>query len=435
MYPQNSFTILNRTFNKRKFAFFVVTFVVIVVGLILFFTRPGKLVIETEEGGTIYVATERGGELKKIGETKATFSSRKIPQEVFVMVTSGEKKTMVHTELTERKSTKRQVELKQPLEAQKVVDGSISNISIRGKKVQGVMPGEFRLINFNLETFEPIRSVFTASPQVSNVIWYNHDNFVYKAFDGRIGRFVNGKDVSSLNLGRAITGPGNQKSSVYGEKGIAGRYFLDIAKTNNRPLILLSREALFSSDDMGETMKKLVTFDRPGENYRVYADDDYIYHLVGGETADYATETEDATTEESVGSAKIYKHNYSGELIETIEINGDNALSIITTKGTTHVLTKDFIATNKVQTPEATQYFTFLRDVVEYEDRAFLLADNGVWEVGDNGSTSYLVATLPENNVGIFDSLMVEDGKILFSTGQKPEGPAVQGSIYSINLK
>lgn len=432
----NTWNIFNRSINKYRAILFAFVIIALVLVGLLILNRPAKLVIESENGADIFVTTTSGGEFQKIGTTKATFSTRKVPQDVFVMVTRESKKTIIQTRLTERKTITRKVELAPVLSISKITDGSVSNMYVDKNNIQGVLPENSRLINFGTQSSVPIRSAFAVSPQVSKVFWYDSDNFVYKSYDGRIGRFVDSIDITSLGLASVLKN-GNVPAP-YGEEGEVGRYFIDIAKTDKKPLVLLSKDKLFTSGDMGDSVSILANLEQTGSDQRVFTDENFVYYFVGDETADYASELDDKSIESGDtehGNSKIYKYNYSGELKDTFVIESDNASSVVSVSNTTYVLSSDVLTVHKDgKSWQVTPFSPYIRGLVEYDNRVFILAGDGLWEVSADGSELRVLANFPTNTIGVVNSLMRVGDKVMFSTGPKPAQPKVQGSVYSVSI-
>ncbi len=414
MYPGSS----NRFFNK-KIIVGAVLFLVLLAGVLLYLNRSGTITITSENGAEISVATEKGGSFKKVGTTKVTFKTRKVPADIYFMATKDGKKTVSGAHMVRGKNNPLELTMITKSAATKIADGSLSNVILEGTYGQGIVPDEYTLVSFKTDQDVPSRAEFAGLPYINKVVWYDVNNFVYRSFKGGIGSFVNGVPMYESAIGQQITGA--NKYAADGEYSDDGDVFEDISKVPSKPLVVMSPTNLFLSDDIGKSLRSVVSFDASQDTINsVFATDTYIYRGLGLRPADYDDDSKGSS--QSIIS-KMYQYDYSGKKIAELSIP-DSSVQAVAQKGEkTYILTPNKLVMAEGSAVTSTSlYFSYVRDLTLYGGKVILLADTGIWQISDDGKSAQLIFDFSDSGVGLARSFSTSGNSLIFGTQPDKNG-------------
>lgn len=425
----------NRQVIWKRLVVILVVVIVAIVGLALFFNRPGKVRITAEAGAEISVATEKGGKFTKLGTTSATYSTRKVPTEVYIMVSKDGKKTISSSHLKRGKTNELNLALAAPGNATKIANGAYSNVLLNGTLGQGIVPDEYTLISFQTNKDAPTRPEFAALPYIKKVVWYDANNFIYTSLNEGVGRFMGGTATYEAGLGTSVTG-GNIDDFGNDElDSIVG--LVDVSRSGSKPLVLMSANKLFLSNDMGTSLQTINTFKaNDSTNYGLFTTDNYIYRFLGEDPSAYASEGSGGkSTSTTEHASKLYQYDYTGKELASISIDDDTVRAVVSAGDKTLVLTPNkLILAKGSNTQTLDLYFTFARDLISYKGKVLLLGDNGVWQIAEDGVSLQLLYEFKDTGVGLAQSFSISGNKLIFGTQPRPEDTNHNTATYALDL-
>lgn len=414
--------------NFKRLITVSVVVLVLVVGLVIFLNRPGSLTINTEAGASISVATTKGGEFKKIGAGTATYKTSKIPSDLYIRITKDSKTTLSSARIDRRSSQTIELSLANPIRAQEITKGSVLNVFMEGTLVQGIDPNESMLVSFRTDKFETTRAAFVSLPYMKKVVWYDRDNFAYLSGESQVGQFKAGSDAGPDGIGTNLkTGP------VLGEDSAApsvSEELRDIAKSPGKPLVLMSKDHIYLSDDMGTNLREVISYKTSTEENVLFASSQSIFRVSSRQAGD---EVENEKAADKKPSITIQQYDYSGKDIATYGLEDDSPVSNVIQRGERlYVLTANslYALQGETQPQKQNLYFGKAKDIALYKDYVVLLGDDGLWNLGADGKSLQLLHSYGQNGVGLNGSMSVTaDGRLVFGTttrtGQKNDTSAM----------
>lgn len=408
--------------SKKKVIFGGILLLAVVIGTVLFFTRPGKITVSAENGAELYVATEKSGEFKKIGTTTATYSTRKVPSEVYVMATRDGKKTISGLVAERGKTKSAELTLAKQIGAKPIMNGSVSSAFFDGTLGQGIVAGDYSLTNFRTDRpDEPFRPEFIGIPYLKKAIWYDANNFVYNSFRKGVGRFVNGTHVGNEGIATSISGKDLGQIEPDEETG-ALVDLKDISRSGDKPLALLSSSNIFLSNDLGASLRSIVGFELIEDtNVGLFTTDNYIYRFAGEDPSAYASESEASEGTEEEHAASLYQYDYSGKQLTRVDIHSESIKAVASRGKKSYILTPDkLVLLENGNVSDLSLYFTYARDITTYKDRVVMLGDGGLWQIGEDGVSIQLLYDFKDSGVGLAQSFSVSGGSLIFGTEPKP---------------
>jgi hypothetical protein len=408
--------------------------VILAIALLLFLNRAGTLSISSEDGADIFVATSQGGEFKKIGTSHAEYKTRELPSDVYIMSTKGDRKTISGATIKKRGSNDTlNVTLANTVNASKISDGAVFNTFIEGPLVQGIIPEEYMLTSFRTDSFATTRPDFANLPFVKKVVWYDKDNFVYSSLRDGVGRFVNGVD-----LGRAgfASNSDRESNSIESDDGVSLIEFTDISKQTGRPLIILSDSSIFSSEDMGTTVQKIIDYKKHDGMNIIYTTKDYVFRFSGDEPSAYADEEGKPVNKPAEHTSFLYQYTYQGKEVRKISVDAESVVGVASVGEKIFVATPyQLVSANQTKESIVPLYFSYVRDLTNYKDSVVLLADDGLWKVGEDGTSMQLLYPFTGKGVGLGKSFSVTtSGQLLFGTQAKPGDTSTDSVMFSVTF-
>jgi len=393
-------------------------------GVTIYTHRPGTIVITTEPGANISIANTPGGAFTKIGTGTAKYSSRKIPSDVYVMVTTGSKKTMAGASLQRGKTQDLNLRLSNVVPAKVLVESSLSSMFIEGPLVQGIVPGQYSLTSFNsTNPTSTIRPEFAGLPYIKKIVWYDKDNFIYNTLSEGVGRFIAGKDNGNRDIGNGLSGVGLDTTT----SDTPEVQLQDFARSKDKPLVLVSQNNLFLSNNMGTNLRSISRITTPpGSINQLAVNNDYIFRFYANKPSDYE--------EDSGRTADVYQYNYDGQEINHLHIDGNYVSAIASLKDTVYAITPTGLHTVKNGAQKKVPlYFQYGKDLIEYKDSVLFLADDGLWRITDDGSAQ-LLYSFSSNGVGLSGSLSISDGQVIFGSTSSPKTSNVTTKMFTLSF-
>lgn len=385
--------------------------ITVVALLVLYLNRPGTINITTESDAEIYVSTERGGEYKKIGTSKAKYSTSRVPVTVYVMVSKDSKKTLSSVLLSRGDNKIMELSLKDKVKSNKLYDGALSYVHVDDSVVQGILPDDYSIVNFRTDREEEMRLEFVGIPYLSKIVWYDTNNFVYRTFDKEVGLFKDSTDLSTSGLAKNISliDDNNPDFEDYPA-------FYDMSKYPGKPLVLVSSLGVFVSDDMGVSVKQIVKpLSNTAETYGVFTTENNIFVYKQLEPADQ----EEHTSQKN--KVAVIEYDYTGKLIKTLDIPGGSINNIVEKNNITYILTDSGLVTIKDGiVSDLPLYFNYIRDITVFKGKLLVLGDEGLWLVDNN--SLYLMYGFEGGAVGLAESLSTSGNSLVFGSQLDPNG-------------
>lgn len=411
--------------QKRIIAAAILLFV-FVPALFLILNRPGKLHITTESDADIYVATSQDAELKKIGTGEATYSSRKVPSEVYVQIRKGTKRAVTGAIIEKRgKTDSTFLKFEQPAVATTVSKASVKNTFIEGTLVQGIASYESSVVSFSTDSYATTRAELSGLPYMQKILWYDKNNFIYKSLDGVVGQFINGEDGGNEEL--------TDFSSGGDDGGADYLNIVDFAKAPNRPLALMSPRFIYTSTNMGSTRKQIAFHEKGDELERLFASNDYIFWFAGdAPSSDLAPEK--SKTIKDIQTARIVQFDYTGKQLNDFKVAGSKVIAITSFNKIVYTLTDSALTIrNGADVKTIPLYLANPNDMIVYKDRVLVSSDTGVWQVNKERTGLGKVYSTPNGQGTIPNSLSINpDGRLLLSTRVSSEEGSSSGNIVSL---
>jgi hypothetical protein len=407
--------------NKTKIIIGSLLSLIVIVGLILFLTRPGKVTVTSESGAELSVATEKSGMFKKIGVGTATYSTRKVPSEVYVMATKDGKKTISGLVAERGKTKSVNLALTAQVSVKPIMNGSVSSAFFDGTVGQGIVAGDYSLVNFKTDRVdEPLRPEFIGIPYLKKAIWYDANNFVYNSFRQGVGRFINGKHVGKEGFANSISG--KDLDSLEPEETDDIVDIKDISRSGDKPLVLLSSSNIFISNDRGGSLRSIAGFEPTSSStVGLFTTSDYIFRFAGDDPSAHASESEAPSNNKNDHASTLYQYDYSGKELAKLSIHSESVRAVASRGKKSFILTPEkLILSEAGGTSDLALYFTYARDITTYKNRVVLLGDGGLWQIGDDGVSLQLLYDFKESGVGLAQSFSISAGSLIFGTEQRP---------------
>lgn len=407
-------------------------------GLYIFLNRPGTVIITSESGAKLSIATEKGGTFRPIGTSTARYSSRSVPVDVYVMAELNGKKTITSSQLERGKTRTITLGLSHTKTAQKIADGAYSDVLYEGTLGQGIVPDDYSITSFKTDNpNEPIRPELVGIPYAKKAIWINKNTVVYNSFRDGVGRLVDGQLLYSDGIASSISGKDLREFDPdTASNGVIN--LLDVDKSADKPMVFLSANNIFISSDLGTSLQSIVGFDAD-QNTRqsLFTSKQHIYRFVADEPAQSASEGDrkQSKKQSDEHTGKLYQYTYDGELHHTYDISAESLVAITEKGNTTYILTKEalYTATNGVMS-SVELYFTYARDITLYQDRIVMLGDNGLWQIDDSGTSVQLIYEFTGSGVGLEQSFSVSGTSLIFGTQPRPTDTDDHSKTFAITL-
>ncbi|HEY1064378.1 MAG TPA: hypothetical protein VGE30_03755 [Candidatus Saccharimonadales bacterium] len=390
---------------------------VLLIGLPLFvlavlFSGSSFVTIESEQGASIMMTDTKDGAFEKIGTTKVTHFFFRKPAVLYVSAElNGEQSiTSVKPKRLSIQSVK--LNLSTTTTAKKLSDGAVMDANFEGNKGRGIVYGQNTFVSFftnspDTDTDPQILGL----PYIQKVVWNDFNNFVYLSDGGGVGQFVGGVDKGDSEVGSLITGDVNIDTENTTEQGTP--IILDISRTGDKPLVLLSQGNIFTSTDMGSRLRAITSFEPENRETAIFTADDSIFKVT-------YPELQDAEVEDSGDKPQILleEYSYSGEKIQNTYLDDDSAVvNIIKHDDTVYILTQAGLYTVEGETVRGSDiYFANPADMVVYQDQVLVLAKDGLWKVADDKSFQ-LVFRYSKYGNGLMDSMSIDtNNQLIFGT-------------------
>ncbi len=421
----------------KKYIFGALALIFVVIAVALWLNRPAKLTVTTDSSADIYFSTEQNGEFQKIGTGTAKYSTRKLPAVVYVKSVKGNNQTISGASLKRGKAQTIKLELGSTITPQVISTGSMSNALIEGTLIQGVVPIDASLISYKTDDYMAVRPELVGLPNMSKISWFDKNNFVYKSTKDVIGQFSKAVDNGESGIARQVQGVSNLKPIDEGSDSPEPRVALtDFSRTPGKPMIFLSADSLFTSDDMGYTIKYITTHPKGGELERIYTSPDSIFWFTGDAPSD---ELSEGNTKDFLATQtnSIVQYDYTGNKVREFTAAGQTLTGVTSLNNSVYVLTDKSLTVITNNTEQVIPlYFKNPADMVVYKGKVLILTRTGVWAVGKDNASIQLLSATPGDEQGLKGSFSLNpDGRLLFST--VPGGVEAEenkSALYSLSF-
>ncbi len=386
-----------------------------------------SFVVVSDPGAKIYVATSKDEPFLEIGAGSAEYTTK---QTGFVYVQAKRDGSVSVQTVSPVDSDGKVIELKlfETKTPAVLLENPIVDSFLEDGVIYGVDKLTNSMININPTDFVPPKTSYISIPYVSGVIWLNSDNFYYNIFGGGVGSVVNNSNEGAAFL----------ENPFYSYSEVESTLTVDRFKT--QPLVILSTNSIYVSDDFGKSMKRIVVIES-NENYFFDASKEFIYYGEGLSPSEYATEGDGKEVEAALDgnlTSKLAAYDYSGNAVMRAELQGVTTITGVAN----HALSSStLVATDKglVQldvSGKVIRLYDFpfaLSDITSYENNVFLFSNSDIWLL-DLLSGSYSLVYDLGSDVYVADSVQPGEtnSEILFTT---INNSASSGAIYMLNLK
>lgn len=378
--------------------------------------NTATITVKTDPTADIYVRQGGTADYKKIGTGTAGFKTR---SEDLTFVESRYKDQVSQTAVTPRRRQNIQIEVKlQPLvKAQRISEGPLAYLHVQGNLVFGLNP------QVNNLSVKPLVKTSTnlprlpALPFLRQLIWTNNDSYIY------------------VSLGQ---GAGMVRAGVVKLDGLP---YISAAISRNRTLALLASDGVYLAESSNIGRARKIGSTVQNSTPSIFADNEGIYFssLVYEEPTDESDEPVGKETQLGVFNTK-------GKKVENFTLAIKNPLYTITPVNKTMLALlsqSELTLLDRANGSTETKSFSFgkVRDMLMYKDKLLLLGDAGLWEYSLAQNTYHKVATYPEGEEYVANSLTVSGSKLYLSTSVSDEqllssqSSSAQSSVYQLSLE
>lgn len=413
--------------DRRKIIKVALLIVVPVLLLILVLNGPSIVTISSEEGANIAVATSKDGTFKKIGTTKVTHLFFQKPSSIYVSAELKDRQTVASVKLARLRNKSVDLKLTNIVPVKKISDGAVVDAIFSGNKGQGIVYGQDILVNFLTDSPNaPVNPQFVGLPYVKKIVWYDFDNFAYQTKQG-MGQFIGGSDKGLGGVGSNTSGDVVIDPDSSTEQG--GPLIIDISRTGNNPLVLLSSTNIFTSTNMGSRLQAITSFDKAKSETHVFTTADSIFRVVNPPEGSDANAKQPQTT--------VEEFTYAGKKTRITSLDDNSEVVNITKRGsTTYILTKSNLYTiNASGTQKVDLYFGTPADMVLYKNQVVVLANDGLWKLSDDSLSFQLLFKFTNNGVGLISSMSMDpNNQLLFGTTPASSDKKSNGATFVTSL-
>lgn len=366
--------------------------------------RQATVIITAPAGASISIGTDKGADLEKAGITKASFKTREFPTMLYIRAEKDGQVTISGVEILEKRKYTVNLELKETTKEVVVLSqGSVGSPLITGSRIQGVSL-QYSLTNFRTDAFETQRSAFIGLPYIKKVVWKDADTFAYQTFAGKVGRFIGGQDLGTEYSIEARPLP----DAIENISELS-----DVSLGKNGRLYATSNNYLLVSTDFGATFKPLVKIEALSDTPKLFTTNDSLVVVDEAAPSQYASEQirrNKPAEHEHASTAFIF--GYDGKLKQKSAIEG-KPIDIISPSGEPKLITNEGISSNNLFVP---LYLTNTADAITNRSTGYTLADNGLWQLSEDGKSLHLIYDISKYGVGLENSLSIYNGKIVVGT-------------------
>ncbi len=405
--------------NNRRIIVIISAFILGIIVLLLLFFRitTATIYVTTDANATIF--SKQGSEgFKQIGKGSATVSTRDSAQVIVEARLNGQ---VVQKPVKPQANRTVDVNLTfQPLvDAKFIAPGPLMYPFIEGNFIYGINSHTNTLAVFPINNTNTVKPVIPSIPFISQVLWQSATNFLYVTLGRGAGLVQNNKVLEDEVFEYSSVGVGNNDPVGNG--------------------ILLGKDGYYFAAKMNmDDAKKLSGFVQ-NSTPQVYADTTYLYavSLINNPPKN----EDDVTVTSKETQMQIYDQNGNQKYSATLPITTQTARVLAISQDTIVLLHNDGITLYNVNTKQSTlQLFSFgqVRDMILYNNRLILMGTDGLWQYNTNLQEYYKVATYPEHQEYVPNSLTILGGNLVFSTSVtneailKDSGPNVQSGLYKV---
>lgn len=417
----------------------IVLLIVIVAagGFILFsMSQSATVEITAENNAEIAIATEQDGEFTKIGNGTVSYKSRDVSKPVYIQATYNQQKTISGVKLEKGSTQSVSLRFSTPVSASVLSEGSVFNAYLEGSLVQGIVPDEYTMTSFRTDRFETTRAALSGLPFMKKAVWNDKDNFVYISLRKGVGQFIGGKDLGG-DSGFASSLSGVSLPDIQRKDGQTKPLvtITDVAKAPGRPLVLISESNIFTSSNLGTDLQSITGIKKVDDAVNeVFATSDYIVRYSSELPASSADESnqEDSGAAEHTKLVEIY--DYNGKKIRELQLHGESLVNVAQSNNELFILSGEELTKSK-NDEETTipLYFKFVGDIASGNNKVYVLANNAVWQVSEDGKSLQQIHQFAQG-VGLEKSMVVQGNQLLFGTRPKPTDTDVIGKLFSIQF-
>ncbi|MDX1765329.1 MAG: hypothetical protein R3313_00085 [Candidatus Saccharimonadales bacterium] len=413
----------------KKIAIWGVAILVAILAVLGFIsaTNVAKLVVSAEEGSTIYVTRERGGDFEEIGTTKATYTSREAGP-VHIKITKEASATITTAQLELRQTVEVTPALDTTSNSSKIAGSPLSNLHIKQDFVYGLNPSTNSPDYVSYDPGEYTYLYTTGLPLVDKVSFYDPDYYIYRDYIENVVGVVKDRSLSqSLNGYYDFVSLGKSGFLLLGNDGL---YTLNSKAKKDKVTNLaeLKGGSLFSSGSkffISETL---------------YTDADHA-HTEGEELSEpleaIPMSTRFFIVDNDYEILKEFSLDIQSPITSVVEVPGSNQLLLVA-DGAIQIVDTD---SGNLESKQPF-YFAAIQDVVTINDKILVLSRKGLWQYDHGAGEFRLINLFPENEVFVVKSLTLSsDGKsVYYSTRVDREyrsanpNQAAQGGIYRVNF-
>lgn len=404
------------------------SFILMFIGIVLYFLgvfiyrylTDTRLVITSEADAQISMAFGQNETFVPIGKSKVTYTQNGSIS-VFIQAEKDGRTTQKYIAVDDGDKAEMSLSLSPLVQTSKIAGVALSHLLVEDNRVIGINPSS-RSISSALRGGGVDGSTkYLEMPFVDKIHWYDSNNFVFNSPRDGVGIFANGSITKRLSL--------SGKPLVFGA----------FTQHEKKPLILMSRDGLYKSDDRGVSVSKIVAFTPLG-----------AIHLSSNDNNIFFTNT--LSPEALEGSSVPFKteikiYNYSGDIEHEFIIEEDignpvNIVDLSLSNKTVLLTDKNLVFIDKQSGSYDTVKFhaVSMEDVVLLSnDRLLLFGSGGLWFFDNNEGQYTLAAALEDGEKYVADSLIVVGDKVYYSVQMSDQAlrnpnSTASNAIYELDL-
>lgn len=385
-------------------------------------------IMVTSPQADIYI---KQGNVEVSAKGRATFRTRST-EKVFIEAKKDGSAAQKYVQPERRQTINVSLDLKQPVEAERVGTGPLSHSLIEDGFIYGINPYNGYL------GVEPLAGNDTNQlpkipflPSLAQVVWRDSRNFIYI--------------TSTEGAGVVSTQPG---ASVEG-------LIYTAAASSDDITALLDSKGLYLANGIDAKNAKKIDSAQTNVPPFLFADDRFVFYgwsvfedVHGNQDEEPAVSVEDEEAEEDdpgIESSRLKIFNHSGERLYEITIpSKDQVYKILSVNESELVaLAGDglFIInldSDEPKTEGKTFSFGRVRDMVMADSRLLLLGPAGLWEYSLDNDEYYKMASYPVGGEYVPTTLTAQGSTLYFSTSIEEDGFSknqdIQNNIFKITL-
>lgn len=404
---------------KKRLLLVAIGIVLYLVGVYVYkYLTDTRVVISSEDGAEISIAFGQNEAFESIGKSSATYTKNG-SLFAFIRAEKDGRVTQKYIAIEDGERTEISLPLEGLVRPSRVADVAMSYLFIEDGVVLGINPDSRSISRATLGGGVESDIKYLNMPYVNKVHWYDSDNFIFNSSRHGVGAFIDGSIAKRLYLS--------------GDPKIFGNF----SQFEDRPLVLLGLDGIYSSSNQGRSVSKLINVIPDGSVYF----SSNMEHILLAETM--SPETHEGEDRQPKTSLRIY--SYSGDMVHQFIINDDIGSPVNIAETDNHfVLLTDrrvvFVDKDSGDLRTIPFHASTMEDLVVLPNGKLLLfGSDGLWFFDETTDGFMLAAGLAEGEEYVPNSLGVRDNTVHYSVqvsnrALRNPNRTVSNSVYRFDL-